>query len=104
MLINDEGLAIILLTPYHPYFSSSTPDGFKIIIVIPKAATWWGGLDKDLKTVNYLASTTFKAFSAYATFGLASCRMNSAYFCLISISALSLFSYFYFYTTLAWFC
>jgi hypothetical protein len=38
------------------------PEGFKIIIVIPRAATWCGGLDKDLNTVNYFTSTTFKAF------------------------------------------
>lgn len=104
VLMKDEGFWIILLTPYQPSFSSSVPEGFKIIIVIPRAATWWGGLFRALKAVNYLASTTFNAFSAYATWGLAYFKIYSAYFCLISIYALYLFNYFSFSTAFVWFC
>lgn len=50
---------------------SSVPVGFKIIIVIPSAATGAGGFFNALKLVNYLASTTFKAFSASNSWGSA---------------------------------
>lgn len=61
VLIKEEGFWIILLTPYHPSAGSYVPEGFKYIIVIPRAATCWGGLFNALKAVNYLESTTLRA-------------------------------------------
>ena len=76
--MKEDGFAIILLAPSQPSFSSSVPVGFNIIIVIPRAATWGGGLLSDLNVVSSLLSTTLSAAYAAATWGSASFRIWSA--------------------------
>lgn len=49
------------------------------MMVIPKAATWGGGLLRDLKVVSYLASTTDSAFSASKTWGSALTKISYAF-------------------------
>ncbi len=73
------------------------------MIVIPRAATWGGGLLSDLKVVNYLLSTTPKAFSAAASCGSAFFKISSALAFWTSISATSTSSSFSLATAAVWF-